>query len=55
MMQSVEKYFEKEEKIFLFQTGDQLFIGAVGSWYWQGKIDFIKSANFIIFIAAQYK
>ena len=22
----------------LLQTGDQLFIGAVGSWYWQGKL-----------------
>ena len=25
---------------FSFQNGEQLFIGAVGSWYWQGKINY---------------
>ena len=28
-----------------FQNGEQLFIGAVGSWYWQGIVH-IFSSNF---------
>ena len=24
-------------RVFLRQDGDRLFVGAVGSWYWQGK------------------
>ena len=27
-------------EIFSFQSGDQLFVGAVGSWYWQGMFVF---------------
>lgn len=25
--------------LFYLQNGDRLFIGAPGSWYWQGKLN----------------
>ena len=35
----------------MFQNGNQMFIGAVGSWYWQGKLShkfrFLRFSNII--------
>jgi len=31
--------------LFCWQDGDRLYVGAVGSWYWQGEYSFSFGIN----------
>lgn len=40
--------------MFISQNGDRLFVGAPGSWYWQGKLNGIIT-EFIFFFCSMWK